>query len=250
MTLTADQYLQISQGYAKAAADPYVSPESREAFANKAEWFDFLGRRERGALRSQGNAGRSDGDLTARHWVGELSYSELPSRKPLVMTLGLTGAALYLIGTLLFTNALNLFGDSDRHEIASQLTLSVVPSERSASVDAKATEKIERQFQPTAARPHPISSDQPPYQALPLAAVPLQQEELSSPSPLHEPIDELAAVKSADVLKVRAKAIIRKGPSTSAKKIRTVAPGTALQVRARSRRTKSFYRQEGRDPVS
>ena len=29
MTLTADQYFQISQGYAQAAADPYVSPERR-----------------------------------------------------------------------------------------------------------------------------------------------------------------------------------------------------------------------------
>ena len=53
MTLTADQYFQISQGYAQAAADPYVSREGREAFAHKAEWFDFLGRRRRGLPRRE-----------------------------------------------------------------------------------------------------------------------------------------------------------------------------------------------------
>ena len=88
-------------------------------------------------------------------------------------TLWLTGAALSLIGTLLFTNALTLFGDSDRQEVASQLTLSLVPSPKIASVPAKATEQGQRQFQPTADRAH--------------------QEALSSPSPPPEPIEELVA---------------------------------------------------------
>ena len=51
----------IAQGHAKAAADPFVPPEGREAFANKAEWFDFLARRERRALHSDASAcGHSD----------------------------------------------------------------------------------------------------------------------------------------------------------------------------------------------
>lgn len=215
MTLTADQYFQVSQGYAKAAADPFISPDRREAFAKKAEWLDFLGRREGGAIRSDGNAGRGNSDLAARPLAGELGDSERPRRsmRPLVTTLWLTGAALSLIGTLLFTNALNLFGDNDRQEVASQLTLSLVPSPKVASVAAKATEQGERQFQPTADRAH--------------------QEELSSPSPPPEPIEELVAAPPPEVLKVTANARIRNGPSTTAEKIGTATPGTAIQVKAR-----------------
>lgn len=230
MTLTADQYFQISQGYAQAAADPYVSPERRAAFASKAEWFDFLGRRQGGTFRSEGNASRGKSDLAALPLAGELSYSERlrRSRRPLVMTLCLTGAALYLIGTLSSTNALNLFGGSDRQEVASQLTLSLVPLQRGASVEGKTTEQGGRQFQPTADRPQPIPLDQPSSET-PALTGPL---ELSSPSPPPERIEELAAAP-AEVLKVTASAIIRNGPSTSAKKIGTATRGTELRVKAR-----------------
>jgi uncharacterized protein YraI len=234
MTLTADQYLDIAQGYAKAAADPFVSPEGREAFANKAEWFDFLGRRERGALRSDGNASTNNRDATARPFAGEFNYSEQPRRsmRPLVTTLGLTGAVLYLIGTLLFTNAFNLFGEKDREEVASELTPPLVSSPKIASVDAKATEQGERQFQPTADRP--ISPGQAPsYEALMVPPSLMQQEELGSPSPPPEPIEELAAAQPAEVLKVTVNATIREGPSTSAKKIGTAVHGAALHVKAR-----------------
>ena len=154
MTLTADQYPQVSQGYALAAADPFIPPDRREAFAKKAEWLEFLGRREGRAIRSDGNAYRVNSDLAVSPLAGELGDSEPPRRsmRPLVTTLWLTGAALSLIGTLLFTNALTLFGDNDRQEVASQLTLSLVPSPKVASVPAKATEQGQRQFQPTADR--------------------------------------------------------------------------------------------------
>src|SRR5665648_283361 len=110
MTLTADQYFQVSQGYAKAAADPYVSREGREAFAHKAEWFDFLGRRQGETFRR--TVGTGDGSLAAHLLAGELDYAGQPRRssRQLVTTLCLAGAALYLTGTLLFSNALNLFG--------------------------------------------------------------------------------------------------------------------------------------------
>jgi hypothetical protein len=133
--------------------------------------------------------------------------------RPLVTTLWLTGAALSLIGALLFTKALNLFGDYDRQEVASQLTLSLVPSPKVASVAAKATEQGERRFQPTADRAH--------------------REELGSPSPPPEPIEELVAAPPPEVLKVTANARIRNGPSTSAERIGTATPGTAIQVQAR-----------------
>jgi hypothetical protein len=148
------------------------------------------------------------------------------------MTLWITGATFCLIGMLLFTNALNQFGDNDRQEVAS---LSVVPAPKAASVEAEATEQGERQFQPTAYRPQAISPDQRSYEAPALTVPPslVQQEELSSPSPHPEPIEEVAAAPPAEVLKVTANATVRNGPSTSAKKIGTVTPGTALQVKAR-----------------
>ena len=215
MTLTADQYYQVSQGYALAAADPFISPDRREAFAKKAEWLEFLGRREGRAIRSNGNAYRVNSDLAVSPLADELGDSEPPRRsiRPPVATLWLTGAALSLIGTLLFTNALTLFGDSDRQEVASQLTLSLMPSPKVASVAAKATEQGKRQFQPTADR--------------------APQEALSSPSPPPEPIEELVAGPPPEVLKVTANARIRNGPSTSAQKIGTATLGTAIQVKAR-----------------
>jgi hypothetical protein len=215
MTLTADQYYQVSQGYALAAADPFIPTDRREAFAKKAEWFEFLGRREGRAIRSDGNAYRVNSDLAVIPLAGELGDSERPRRsmRPPVATLWLTGAALSLIGALLFTNALTLFGDNDRQEVASQLTLSLVPSPKVASVAAKATEQGKRQFQPTADRAH--------------------QEALSSPSPPPEPIEDLAAAPPPEVLKVTATARIRNGPSTSAQKIGTATLGTAIQVNAR-----------------
>ena len=224
MTLTAGQYFQISQGYAMAAADPYVSREGREAFAHKAEWFDFLGRRQGGALRAAGPVCGGDSSLAARLLAGELSYSEQPrrSRRPLVITLCLTGAALYLTGTLLFSNALNLFGYSERQEVAS------------ASVEAKATGRHERQFRPPAERALPISPGQLSYETPALSGQPAPLPEvLSSPSPPPERVEELAAVQPVEVLRARANAIIRNGPSTKAKKIGAVTPGTALQVKAR-----------------
>jgi hypothetical protein len=215
MTLTADQYFQVSQGYALAAADPFISPDRRVAFAKKAEWLEFLGRREGRAIRSNGNAYRVNSDLAVSPFADELGDSEPPRRsiRPPVETLWLTGAALSLIGTLLFTNALTLFGDSDRQEVAGQLTLSLVPSPKVASVAAKATEQGKRQFQPTADR--------------------APQEALSSPSPPPEPIEELVAGPPPEVLKVTANARIRNGPSTSAQKIGTATLGTAIQVKAR-----------------
>lgn len=225
MTLTADQYFQISQGYAKAAADPYVSPVSRDVFAKKAEWFDFLGRREGRALRSDGIAGRGSSELAARTFADELGYSERARRsmRPLATTLCLSGAALYLIGTVLFTNALNLFGDDDGQEVVSQVTLSLELSPKVTSV-AKATEPGERQLQPTADRPRAISAVSPSL---------AHQKELSFPSPPPEPIEEVVAAQSPEVLEVTANARIRNGPSTSAEKIGTAPRGTAIQVKAR-----------------
>jgi hypothetical protein len=218
MTLTPDQYFQISQGYAKAAADPYVSRDGREAFAQKAKWLDFLGRRQGGAPPTAGTVGTGENSLAARLLAGELSYSEQPkrSRRLLVTTVYLSGAALYLTGTLLFSNALNLFGYSDV---------------TSSSVEAKATGQDARQFRPAAEGSHPISPGQLSYLTPALAGLPVSlPKELSSPSPPPEQVKELSTV---EVLKVKANATIRSGPSTKATKIGVATPGTALKVKTR-----------------
>jgi hypothetical protein len=196
MTLTANQYFQIAQGYAKAAEDPFVTADRREALSTKAEWFDFLGRWERGALPAYTVAANSD--MTAYPFTAEWPR---PSKRPLVI-----GAVLCLIGTGLFTNTLNFFGENDRQEIWS-----------------------------IADKPHVISPDPHSYESasLTVPASPGQQEELSSPSPPPEPIEALPAAQSAEMLKVAATATIREGPSISAKKIGTAIHGAALRVKGR-----------------
>lgn len=231
MTLTADQYFQIAQGYAKAAADPFVPPEGREAFANKAEWFDFLARRERRALHSDASAcGHSD--MNARRLAPSMNYSERPERSMSdAPTRWLTGAALCLIAMLVLTDALNQFGGDDRPEVASPPKV--------ASIDGKPTQ--EGGQPPTAARPHNLPG-QPAYEATAFTVRPplVQQEEFSAPSPPPEPIDDPAEAQSAEVLKVTKNATLRAGPSTRAWKIGIATLGTALHVKARERNWVQF----------
>ena len=218
MTLTADQYFQIAQGYAKAAADPFVPPESREAFANKAEWFDFLARRERGALHSDAS-GCGHSDTNARRLAPSMNYSERPERSMSdVTTRWLTGATLCLIAMLVLTGALNQFGGDDRPEVASHPKV--------ASIDGKPTEESSQT--PTAGRPHNLPG-QAAYEA-----------KFSAPSPPPEPIDDPTEAQSVEVLKVTKNATLRAGPSTRAWKIGIATLGTALHVKARERNWVQF----------
>ena len=221
MTLTADQYFQIAQGYAKAAADPFVPPESKEAFANKAEWFDFLARRERRALHSDASAcGHSD--MNARRLAPPMNHSERPERSMSdATTRWLTGAAL--VAMLVLTDA-HQFGGDDRPEVAS--------NPKVASIDGKPTQEGGQTS--TAARPHNLPG-QPALEAAAFTVrLPLvQQEEFSVPSPPPEPIDDPAEAQSVEVLKVTKNATLRAGPSTRAWKIGIAALGTVLHVKAR-----------------
>ena len=219
MTLTADQYFQIAQGYAKGAADPFVPPESRKAFANKAEWFDFLGRRERRALHSDASACGHSG-MSARGVAPSMNYSERPERSMSQVTIRwLTGAALCLIAMLVLTNAFNRFGGNDRPEVASPPKV--------ASIDGK---PIQEGGQPPDSVPSAFTV-RPPL---------VQQEEFSAPSPPLEPIDDPAEAQSAEVLKVTKNATLRAGPSTRAWKIGIATLGTALHVKARERNWVQF----------
>jgi hypothetical protein len=44
MSLKAEQYSQIAAAYDKAAADGSLPPQTRAAFARKADWFRVLAR--------------------------------------------------------------------------------------------------------------------------------------------------------------------------------------------------------------
>jgi Bacterial SH3 domain len=226
MTLTADQYFQIAQGYAKAAADPFVSPERREALANKAEWFDFLGRRRRGASSSDADA-YGNSDLSARRLAPPMSYSGFPEQplRQVVTTRWLTGAALCLIAMLVLTSALNPFGGNDRSEVASPPKI--------ASIDGKPTQESGQP--PIAARPESLPDQPHEASALTVRPAVVQQEEFSAPSPPPEPIEGPTEAQSAEVLKVTKHATLRNRPSTRASKIGTATPGTAIHVKARER---------------
>ena len=223
MTLTADQYFQISQGYAQAAADPYVSREGREAFAHKAEWFIFLG---------GGKEGRS-------------------VRRELLVGATVLPQLAFWLANLAIQNSRDDQGDRSLLRFAS-------PARRSTSLAhccsrmlsicldiakgrsrecqrrSQGNWRRERQFRPPAERALPISPGQLSYETPALSGQPAPLPEvLSSPSPPPERVEELAAVQPVEVLRARANAIIRNGPSTKAKKIGAVTPGTALQVKAR-----------------
>lgn len=215
MTLTQDQYFQIAQGYAKAAEDPFVPLENRAAFADKAEWFGFLGRR---VVTSNRCAATAHNDYNSSFFA---SKPPRLTKWPLGMTLWPTGAALCLIGVLLFTNALNLFG-----EVASELTTSPMPPPKVTRVQPVRT-GIERQVVPK------------------VMTSPETHEELSTPSLHPAPTMQQAAARPTELLKVTANARIREGPSTTAKKIGTALHGTTLEVKAREGDWVQFV-----DPVS
>jgi uncharacterized protein YraI len=236
MTFTADQYTQIAQGYDKAAADPLVAPEQKGEFARKAEWFHFLARRERETSRSGGAAEGNFGP--GRDIVIEPDSSK-PNRRsivPFLTTLWLTGAVLYFLSALLFTSAINLFGDEDGQTAVTEASQPVKPLPKVAKVeDKKASLQGDQQFKLAADRRHAISPDQPAYEAPDLKVPPslLPEQKPDSPPPPPESVQDDAGGQSAEVLTATAVATIRSGPSTTAKKIGTATPGAQLQVKAR-----------------
>jgi hypothetical protein len=228
MTFTSDQYSQIARGYDKAAADPFVPKDKRAEFAKKAEWFHYLSAREK--------------ETEAVAYGGsEEASSERPRRSvgALLTTLWLTGAALYLISTLLFTNAVGLFGDDDKPTPVGRGSQPVGRSLQTASVadKEKAGESAERNG-PAAERPHAISPDQPAYEA-PGLMVPspvTEQEDTAlpvSPQPTEQASAPPASTSESEILKVTKTATIRNGPSATSKIIGTAIPGAELQVKSR-----------------
>jgi hypothetical protein len=104
MMFTTDHYTQIAKSYDGAASDPLVPEDKRREFAKRAEWFHYLAAREKGNV-SNGLPGQDS------------SRPPTTAFAPFLTTLWVMGAALYLISTLLFTNAIALFGGDSSNQV-------------------------------------------------------------------------------------------------------------------------------------
>ena len=242
MTFTADQYSQIAKGYENAAADPLVAAEKRVDLAKKADWFRFLARRER-ARQSRNEQGTAPTSLDVEPKSRGRSWR---SMAPFLTTLWITGAAVYLVSTVLFTNAVNLFGPEEPGTPVAEITLQLKPDPQVANSQVNnRAEQVNGQMATPESR-HAIAPDQPAYESPTLItpSSPLPQEELASvpsepdralPSPPSEPGQDLVEVQPAEMLTVTSRATIRDGPSKAAKKIGTASAGAELQVKAREK---------------
>ena len=232
MTLTADQYSQIARGYEEAAADPLVASENRADLAKKAEWFRFLSQREKATHGS----GRREGNAFPTSFNAE---PKSPTRSwramaPFLTTLWITGAAVYLIGTVLFTNAVNLFGTQEPKKAVPEITQPIESIPNVASVQRNRTAE-EGNPQPMAAgdRPHAISPDQPTSEAPTLTAPSTQMAQEEFPAAPSEPVQDAVQAQPTEMLIVTSEATIRNGPSKKAKKIGSATAGAELQVKGR-----------------
>ena len=131
MPFTADQYSQIAEGYENAAADPLVAGEKRVDLVKKAEWFRFLAQRERAHENERGFTAltrpEAEPPSQGRSWR---------SMTPFLTTLWITGAAVYLLSTVLFTNAVNLFGPEEPKTPVPEIRQSVESVPKAANVEA------------------------------------------------------------------------------------------------------------------
>ena len=194
MTLSAEQYAQIAQGYEKASADPLVAAERRFDLAKEADWFRFLAQRE-GAHRPNNEHEHTapsslDFEPNSQGWSWR-------STAPFLTTLWITGAAVYLVSTVLFTNAVNLFGTDEPKTPAPEIRQSVESVLKVPSVTNTA-EQANEQPMATSERRHAITPDQPLYESAPLfepsspllkapLAAPVSSEPVpSTPSPAEE----------------------------------------------------------------
>jgi hypothetical protein len=272
MTFTADQYSQIAQGYEKAAADPLVASEKRADLAKKGEWFQFLAQCEREKHRLSRGSGEGKTAQTGFEAEPKSRGRSWQSMAPFLTTLWITGAVLYFLSTMLFTNAVNLFGTEDRKTPVREISQSVETLPKVASAEGNgAAEQANGQHMAPPEKRHAISPDQPRYEspaltipssslpqeqlvspapsepvqnvlevqpptepALPRPSSPLPQEQLVSPP--SEPVQEVLEVQPpTEMLTVTSAATIRNGPFTAAKKIGTATAGAELQVKGREK---------------
>jgi hypothetical protein len=263
MTFTADQYSKLAVGYQKAATDPSITPEKREEFARKAEWFRFLADRLGGTHRAGGTFSEESERSETAIAVEPSSREPERSVKPLLTTLWVTGAAIYLIGMVLLTNnVVNLFRQELENKRSSQATrlvssLRVVANNQETGGNQPAVPASS----PAPHRRHAISPDEPRYEAPGLIVPPAISEEgriASAPRP--QPTSDASApppsTSESETLKVTATAQVLNGPSRDSEVIGTaiVTPaspkGGSLEV-TRSEEVPSGTDQKPKlDPVA
>jgi SH3 domain-containing protein len=228
MSFTRDQYSQIAGGYDKASKDPLVSAEKRAEFAKKAEWFNFLAGRASETHWSSGSLRENE-----RVRFNPEPAGHVRRMAPFLATLWMIGAVVYLGGTVLLTNAVNLFGPENRGTLVRETKRSITPLPKVTSVEGSATaSQTNLQNVAGAQRRHAISPDQPYYEdpALTLPSTPSTEE---GPKALaSEPNVDVAG---DEMFRVTAAATIRNGPSVSARKIGTATAGAELKVKAREK---------------
>jgi hypothetical protein len=153
--------------------------------------------------------------------------------KRVLLSLWLIGGVLYLVSTLLLTNAVDLFNRDDPKPIASDATPASSPSpEASGAAVVQSTPEHAKQHSalnpPTADSPHAISPDleipsvesaSSTQEQSPVTGEP--KEAASNPGPEEE------------LLKVASAASIRNGPSASADIIGTAYAGAKVRVASR-----------------
>jgi hypothetical protein len=226
MPLTAEQHAAIATSYDKAAADLFIPAERRAEFANKANWFRHLA-----ALEAKRESVAQVPNPSLGHAVGpaQKDIRNFRTFKHLLATLWLTGAVVYLISTLLFTNVVGLFGEDDQAGLnskqASPLPEPMEPKVPTADPLMVPSPGTLTSVTATAGRPHAISPNQPSSEPPPRNETP-ETTSMASPSAVAEP-------PTTATLKLKSTANIRSGPSTSAKIIGTAAVGSELRVTAR-----------------
>jgi hypothetical protein len=256
MTLSAEQYSQIAEGYENASADPLVPAERRLNLAKEANWFRFLAQRERA------HRPNNEHELTAPRSMDFEPNSQgwsWRSTAPFLTTLWITGAAVYLVSTVLFTNAVNLFGTDEPKTPAPEIRQSVESVQKAPSF-INTADQANQQPMAMPERRHAISPDEPTHQSPTLTAPyspPLKealpdpvssQPDLSTPSPAKElgtpvpsePARDVVEVRPNEMLIVTSAATIRNGPSLAAKKIGTATAGAELHVKSREKNWVQF----------
>ena len=236
MTFTADQYSQIASGYHKAAADPSIGPEKREEFAKKADWFRFLAERTKGTLDARARESKATESVTSS--VKPSSLALRRSLSPLLTMLWVAGAAIYLIGTLLFANSVeNPFRSEDKPTPETTQPIAS-PGSLARKEETARLQPAVPPSHPTSDKRHAISPQQPSYEAPGLIVPPSATEAEHKASPASPERTEQASAPPAsgsepELLKVNQTSKIRNGPSVNAKVIGTASPGAELQVKAR-----------------
>jgi hypothetical protein len=269
MPLTAEKYASIATSYDKAAEDELVSADRRAEFAKKAAWFHHLAeleaKRESSAQMSEPSTHDGRDNFTAE--------GKFFGMKHLLTTLWLTGAVLYLVGTLIFTRAVNLVGEDQ--EIGSNTAPLTNPKKPEVAAAPSVPEpRTAVRLSEATRHPHAISPDEPssmgppkvaeigsnsvqtapppipnpatrhvvqgPRSELDLSTQPkppaLEQqssEQLPTLAETTRPPSSSPSMAQQTTLRLVSAAGIRSGPSFSAQIIGTAAAGAELQVTAR-----------------